>query len=139
MSRYRIMAKIIISCAGDAEFAKGVYGYIYSYLEDQQKSKEGQNMRIGKGLISLLGDEIHIDSNSHVPKKKIKWILESFLKSDPERFKEYGIIEFGNTFTIAVVLRPSNIEGLHTCEFCGYFTPYPEELYTHRMIHYRWR
>jgi hypothetical protein len=130
------MAEIIISCAGDVEFAKEVYDYFHSGLEDQQKFEEGRSMRINKELISLSGDEIHVDSKSLIPKGMIKWILKSLLKSNPERFKEYGVIEFEDSFTVGVVLQPGNIEGLHTCEFCGHFTPYAEELYTHRMTHY---
>ncbi|MGI0035991.1 MAG: hypothetical protein ACRD98_08990, partial [Nitrososphaera sp.] len=66
-----------------------------------------------------------------MPREMIKWILESFLKSNPSRFKEYRVIELGNTFTIGRILHPSQME-MSTCEICGFFTPYSEELQTHR-------
>ncbi len=50
------MAEIVIGCAGDAEFAKEVYDYLYSGLEDQQEFEDGQKMRIDKELISLAND-----------------------------------------------------------------------------------
>ncbi len=37
-------------------------------------------MRIDKELISLEGDEIHVDNESFAPKGMIKWILEPLLK-----------------------------------------------------------
>ncbi|MEW6603581.1 MAG: hypothetical protein AB1351_02695 [Thermoproteota archaeon] len=127
------MAEIVISCAGDLEFAKEVYDYLYSKL---QKLNGDQGIQVSKELVSLAGDEIYVDHKSLIPKGMIKRILESLLASDPVRFKEHRVIEFGDTFTVGILLRPEKMEGMHTCSFCGYFTPYIEELHTHRMTHY---
>lgn len=130
------MTGLVISCANDVEFAKEVYDYLYACLRGQKPSEEArQQMRIDKELISLSKDEIHIDSESYVPKDIVKTMLESLLKSNPERFKDYGVIEFGDALTVGKLLHPSQMEML-TCEICGFFTPYSAELYTHRMTHF---
>jgi hypothetical protein len=118
-------------------FAKGVYEYLYAELEKQKQFEEGKNIRIASELVQLVADnnEIHVDGSALVPKGMIKWILESYLKSDPARFKDYRVIEFGDAFTVGRVLPPWQTEML-TCEICGFFTPYREELYTHRMTHF---
>jgi hypothetical protein len=130
------MAEVIITCIGGEGFAKEVYDYLYAGLEGQTKLEGGRRMVVNSELVLLEGDEIRVDSRSLVPKGMIKWALESLLKSDPACFKDYRVIEFGDTFTIGLMLHPSRIEGMHSCELCGYFTPYAEELYTHRMTHY---
>lgn len=130
------MTEIVISCVGSDEFAREVYDYLYSGLESQKKFEGSRAMLVSSELVLLAGDEIHIDHKSLVPKGMIKWILESFLKSDPSRFKDHRVIEFGDTFTVGAVIDPAKVEGMHTCDFCGYFTPYAEELHTHRMTHY---
>jgi hypothetical protein len=128
----------IITCVSDEDdFAASVYAYLYSELEKQKQFDEGKNMLVTPELIRLADDnnnEIQIDESALVPNKMIKWILESYLKSNPSRFKDYGVIEFGETFTIGRILHPSQMEML-TCEICGFFTPYSGELQTHRMTH----
>ena len=132
------MTDIIITCVSDEEsFAKDVYDYLYSELEKQRQFEESKNLRIERELIRFVADDsqIQVDHRALVPKGIIKWILQSFLKSNPTRFKDYDVIEFGDTFTVGRVLPPSQMEML-TCEICGFFTPYSEELYTHRMTHF---
>ena len=108
------MGKIVVSCAGDSDLAKDLYDYLYSKTKD----------------VELVEDEIEIDK---VDKKLIAVLLNSFVKSN-DGPKDYSVIEFGNTFTVGIAIRPEKV-GMHTCELCGYFTPYQEELYTHRMTH----
>jgi hypothetical protein len=128
----------IIVCVSDEEaFAHNVYEYLFRELERQKTIEESKDIIVTPEHISFDADnnEIHLDANSRVPKGMIKWILESYLNSDPSRFKDYGVIEFGDTFTIGRILHPSQMEML-TCEICGFFTPYSAELYTHRMTHF---
>jgi len=108
------VGKIIVSCAGDSDLAKDLYDYLYSKI---------------KG-IELVEDEIEINK---ADKKAVASLLDSFVKSS-DGLKDYRVIEFGNTFTVGIAIRPEKV-GMHTCELCGYFTPYQEELYTHRMTH----
>lgn len=132
------MTDTIITCVSNEEgFTKAVYDYLYAELEKQKQFEEGKNLHVAPQLIRLAddNDEIHIDGATFVPKAMIKWILESYLKSNSERFKDYGVIEFGDTFTIGRILHPSQMEML-TCEICGFFTPYSAELHTHRMTHF---
>lgn len=108
------MGKIIVSCAGDSDLARNVYDYLYSKIKD----------------VALAEDEIEIHG---APKKTVASLLDSFVKSD-DSLKNYSVIEFGDTFTIGIELSPEKV-GMYSCEMCGYFTPYQEELYTHRMTH----
>jgi hypothetical protein len=142
------LAEIIITCTSDDKgFANEVYDFLYSELDKQKQFEDGKKLEVKKEFINLIIEEdaenknnnlyeIHIDDHAHIPKGMVNWILQSFLKSDPNRFKEYDVIEFDNTFTIGKVINLSNVEGVHTCEICGFFTPYEEELYTHRLTHF---
>jgi hypothetical protein len=128
----------VITCISDKEgFAKDVYEYLYAELEKQKQFEESKNLRVTSGLVRLLPDnnEIHIDEGTQVPKGMIKWILEQYIKSNATRFKDYGVIEFGDTFTVGKLL-PATKMGIYSCEICSYSTPYPEEIYTHRMTHF---
>lgn len=128
----------IITCVSNEEgFAKNVYDHLYAELERQKQFDKSRNIAVTPDLIKLLQDsnEIQIDGNVNASKGLIKWILESYLKTNPVKFKDYGVIEFGDTFTIGKILHPSQMEML-TCEICGFFTPYAEELHTHRMTHF---
>jgi hypothetical protein len=126
----------VITCVSDDEnFARQVYDYLLSGLERQKQFKEGKDLRVSQELVRLAGDEIHVDQDTLAPGGMIKWILESFLRSDPAKFNEYGVVEFGDSFTIGRILHPSKME-MSTCEICGFFTPHSEELYTHRMTHF---
>lgn len=128
----------IITCVSNEEgFAKSVYDHLYAELERQKQFDKSRNIVVTPDLIKLLPDsnEIQIDGNVNASKGLIKWILESYLKTNPVKFKDYGVIEFGDTFTIGKILHPSQMEML-TCEICGFFTPYVEELHTHRMTHF---
>ncbi|MGH9993025.1 MAG: hypothetical protein ACREAZ_10365 [Nitrososphaera sp.] len=132
------MVGTIITCISDEEnFAKDVYESLYAELKKEKKLEDGRNLQVTSEAIRFAVDnnEIHIDETCLVPREMIKWILESFLKSNPSRFKEYRVIELGNTFTIGRILHPSQLE-MSTCEICGFFTPYSEELQTHRMTHF---
>jgi hypothetical protein len=128
----------IITCVSDElAFANNVYEHLYEQLERQKQFEETKDILVTRELVRLDADnnQIHVDATSHVPKGMIKQILESYLKLDPSKFKDYGVIEFGDTFTIGRILHPSQMEML-TCEICGFFTPYSAELYTHRMTHF---
>ena len=128
----------IIACVSDEEdFAKAVYDYLYAELEKQKKFASSRNLHVTPEVIILTADnnEIHVDAAAGVPKGMLKSILESYLKSNSPKFNEYGVIEFGDAFTIGRILHPSKMEML-TCEICGFFTPYIEELQTHRMTHF---
>lgn len=116
-------------------FASEVYAYLYPLLESQTKLGAGSGMRISRELVQLEGDEIRVDANSRFPTGMLKWGLESFLRDKKEKFKDYGVVEFGDSLTIGRILPASEME-LQSCEICGYFTPYPEELQTHRMTHF---
>lgn len=133
--------KIIINCvSNDDSFTNDVYDYLYLGLEKQKTFEESRHIRINKQLITMSEEDntqIYVDRSSSVPNGMIKWILKSFLKSDPSKFKEYDVIEIADTFTIGRILNPSQAEGiLLSCEICGFFTPYSAELHTHRMTHY---
>jgi hypothetical protein len=130
------VAEVIITCVGGDGFAKEVFDYLYAGLEAQKKFEGARLITINSELVLLEGDEIRVDSKSLVPKGMIKWVLESFLESDSARFKDHRVIEFGDTFTVGAVLHPAKTEGMHSCDMCGYFTPYAEELHTHKMTHF---
>lgn len=132
---------VIINCiSGDSSFTKEVYDYLYQGLEKQMAFGESKDIRINRELITISEEDItqiYVDRSTLVPNGMIKWILKSFLKSNPSKFREYDVIEIADTFTIGRILRPSQAEGLLlSCEICGFFTPYSAELYTHRMTHY---
>lgn len=132
------LAGIIITCVSNEEaFASDVYESLYQQLEKQKQFEESKGIIVTPELVRFDAEnnDIHVDTTSHVPKGMIKWILESYLKSNPSRFKDYGVIEFGDTFTIGRILHPSQME-MFACEICGFFTPYGEELQTHRMTHF---
>lgn len=62
--------------------------------------------------MSLVKDEIEIDYRSALTKEAVRQTLESFVRSNSERLKNYQVVEFG-----------------------GYFTPYPEDLFVHKRMH----
>jgi hypothetical protein len=128
----------VITCVSDDEgFANDVYENLFSELEKQSQLEEGKDLRVARELVRYVADDnqIQIDRSALVPKEMIKWILQTFLRSDTTRFKDYDVIEFGGAFTIGRILHPSKME-MFSCEICGFFTPYSEELYTHRMTHF---
>ena len=132
------MAETVITCISDDEtFADRVYGYLLSELERHSQLNEGKNFRISADLIKLIqpDNEIHMEQSAQIPTSLIKGILQSFLKQDSAKYKGYDVIEFGGQFTIGRVLHPSEMD-MFTCEICGFFTPYSEELQTHRMTHF---
>jgi hypothetical protein len=138
---FTVTEKVIINCVSDdSSFTKEVFDYLYLGLEKQMAFGESKDIRINKELIAISEEDntqIYVDRSTSVPNGMIKWILKSFLKSNPSKFKEYDVIEIADTFTIGRILHPSQAEGfLLSCEICGFFTPYSEELYTHRMTHY---
>lgn len=121
------MVEIVISCAGDSALAKNVYDYTCSSV----KGLASANTE----YISLDEDEIGIDHKSLIPKKTIRQILDSFIKSNPDRLKDYQVVESGDIFIVGIAVEPSKMDGLLTCEFCGYFTPHPEDLFVHKRMH----
>jgi hypothetical protein len=130
------MPDIVITCVSESnEFGKEVYDYLFAELEKHQQLDEGSDLKVSRDLITLEDNEIHVSAKTFAPNGVIKWILQSLLKSDTTRFKDYDVIEIGELFTIGRVLHPSQMEML-TCEICGFFTPYSEELQTHRMTHF---
>ena len=127
-----------ITCVSDNDgFAREVYDYLYLKLEKQKEFSDSKDIQVSEEMIAFLEDskEIRIDHKSLIPMGMIKWILHSFLESDPARFKDHDIIELGDSFTIGRVLDPSRME-MYTCEICGFFYAHEEELYTHRMTHF---
>ena len=128
---------LVITCISDREgFAGQVYDHLYSLLEKQKAFEDGRNLRIDKESVSLNEqNEIQVDGIANVPRGLVKWALESFLRENKEKFKDYAVIEFGDAFTIGKVLPQSEMD-MVTCEICGFFTPYVEELQTHRMTHF---
>lgn len=131
------MADTIIKCISNEEgFVNDVYNYLYAELEKHANLKEGKNLKISAQLVRVVSDinEIEIDERAQVPSGMVKWILERLLKSDPARFKDYGVIQFEDTFTISKVI-PATELGIHRCELCSYSTLYEEELYRHRILH----
>ena len=131
-----LTTELFVTCISEDErFASEVYDYLYGALEKQAQFEEGKDIHVNKQLIILLDNEIRIDSSAMIPKGMVKWALESFLNQDRDKFKEHGVIEFGDTFTIGRILHPSKMEML-TCEICGFFTPYAGELQTHRTTHF---
>lgn len=110
-------SSLIITCISDdsIQFAKEVYEYLYSALERQktQFTEESKGLNVARDLITLhvkekgeeerAGEEesqIRIDRLANISKGTIKSILGSFLKSNISRFKDYEVIELGETFTI---------------------------------------
>ena len=131
------LAETVIACVSDDDgFAEQVYTYLLPALQSDQLNK-GNNIRIGAESVRLnpAENEIVIDGAARVPNDLIRKVLRSFLKQDPAKYKEYDVIEFGGGFTIGRVLPPSEME-MHTCEICGFFSPYSEEIQTHRMTHF---
>jgi hypothetical protein len=133
-------AMIIACVSDDVDFAGHVYNYLLSELEKHARLNEGKskNIHFSSELVKLepVDNEIHIDKSTNAPQGLIKWILQSFLKQDPEKYKDYDVIDLGRgQFTIGRVLDPSKME-MYTCEICGFFTPYSEEIQTHRMTHF---
>lgn len=131
------MTNILITCISSEEgFVKDVYNYLYVELEKQANFEEGKNLQINTQLVRLVPDcnEIEIDERAQVPSGMVKWILENLLKSDPTRFKDYGVIQFEDTFTISKLV-PATEMGIYSCELCSYSTLYQEELYRHRILH----
>ena len=132
-----LLAGTLVTCISNEEgFAKDVYDYLYLELEKQSNFEEGKDLHITSRLVRLLPDsnEIEIDESAQVPAGMIKWILKRFLKSDPARFKDYGVIQFEDTFTVGNLM-PATEMGIYSCELCSYSTLYQEELYTHRILH----
>ena len=132
------MNGIVIACVSDDEsFVNDIYEYFLSALEQQMKLENNKNVRYSQKMIRLIpaDNEIQIDGTANIPRGMIKWILQSFLKQSPTRFHDYNVIEFGDAFTIGRILDPSKME-MFSCEICGFFTPYSEEIQTHRMTHF---
>lgn len=131
-----LVSELVITCISDDEgFASEVYSYLYATLQKQRDFDQGESLRIDRQLVRLAENEILINNNAMVPMKMVKWALESFLKQNRQKFKDYDVIEFGDSITIGKVLHPSKMDML-TCEICGYFTPHEGEVETHRMTHF---
>lgn len=92
------MAGIIITCiSSEKGFAKEVYDYLYIELEKQANFEEGKDLHIISQLVRWLPDsnQIVIEDSAKVPDGMVKWILKRLLKSDPAKFKDFGVIQFG--------------------------------------------
>ena len=128
----------MISCISDEDdFANDVYKFLLSELEKQKQFKESRDIMISSELIKFdpAENEIHVNGSTRVPLGMIKWILQSYLERKKMASKDYDVVEFGGQLTIGRILDPSKME-LHICEICGFFTPYSEEIHTHRMTHF---
>ncbi|MGI0037880.1 MAG: hypothetical protein ACRD99_05940 [Nitrososphaera sp.] len=131
-----LVSELVITCISDDQgFAAEVYNYLYTMLQKQRDFDQGENMHVDRQLVALLENEILVSDDTKVPRKIVKWALESFLKQSREKYKDYDVIEFGDSLTIGKVLHPSKMDML-TCEICGYFTPHEGEVETHRMTHF---
>jgi hypothetical protein len=126
------LADVVIACISeDGSFVKTVFDYLFEKLRDHGNTDSKRWLDITSENVRLECNEILVSGRSNAPKALIKRVLESLLKSDPEKYKDYQVIEFGDSFTVGPVLP---IDAL-TCEFCGYFTLFSEDLNTHRMTH----
>jgi hypothetical protein len=127
----------VIRCtSADEGFAKNIYDYLFAELEKHANLREGRHLKIDPQLVRLVSEnnEIEIDEKTEVPSEMVKWILERFLESDRERFKDYGVIQFEDTFTVSKIV-PASQMGIYTCDLCSYSTLYEDELYRHRILH----
>lgn len=134
----RRVTNTIITCISDDQtFVQDVYEHLNGQLEKQTNLEESEDFFVTPELVSLDIDknQIHVDARSRVLMGMIKRILGSYLRSNPSRFKDYDVIEFGDALNIGRISHPSQMEML-TCEICGFFTPYSEELHPHRMTHF---
>ena len=122
-----------ISCAHDNDLAKQIYEYISS--EANIKRTVGQNHFSAEHL-SLIEDEIAIHKDSLVTLKDARIILESFVEANGDRMKDYHIIESIDMLIVSKIMMPTNVvDGMLTCDYCGYFTPYWEDLFNHKIMH----
>ena len=129
---------IIITCISDNEhFTNEVHRYLYDDLTNHNQNEPDDVFEIDSDTFVLDGNEIHVSKASPVPKEVIKIILESLLNSDPEKFRDYMVIEFGDTITVGRAVMGYSVEGMFVCEICGYFTPYEGEVPSHRLTHLR--
>jgi hypothetical protein len=131
------LADIVVKCVSNEDsFANEVFDYLYSELEKQANLEQAKNLLISTRLVRLVPDasEIEIDGKARVPSRMIKWMLERLLKLDPSRFKDYGVIQFGDTFIVSKIVQATEM-GIYSCELCSYSTLYEEELYRHRILH----
>jgi hypothetical protein len=108
---------VIINCAGDGDLARDLYNSLVS--------------KLGAAGILLVEDEIEVDGST---KKEIRNILDLYIGSD-EKLEKHSILEFDNTFTVGIFIEPHKV-GMITCEFCAYYTPYEEEMRSHKFTHY---
>ena len=130
--------EIVITCISDNEhFADEVSRYLYDDLTNHNQNEPDDVFEIDSDTFVLDGNEIHVSKESPVPKEVIKIILETLLNSDPEKFHDYMVIEFGDTITIGRAVMGYSVEGMFVCEICGYFTPYEGEVPSHRLTHLR--
>jgi hypothetical protein len=111
-----IVGKIVVSCAGDSELAKQVYDYLHPQVPN----------------LTIIEDEIEVSGAS---KKQVNDLLGSFIKS--KNLQDYSVIEFGDVLTLGIEVSPAKV-GMVTCEYCGWFTPYLEEMHTHKLMHVAW-
>jgi hypothetical protein len=128
---------IVITCVSDEkDFTKSVHDYLSAELVKQVQLKT-KDRGVTLLPIRLLVDsnEIHVDTTNRAEIGMIKSILKSYLNSNPSRLKDYKVIEFGDALTIGRQLPLLQME-MQTCEICGFFTPYAEEIQTHRMTHF---
>lgn len=131
-----MVSELVVTCISDYEgFASQVYDHLLAMLQRQQAFDEGKHLRVDRQLVRLAENEILVNRETNVPIKMVKWALESFLESNRDKFKDYGVIEFGDALTIGRVLHPSKMD-MRTCEICGFFTPHEGEVETHRMTHF---
>jgi len=130
--------EVVITCVSDNEhFASEVLRYLFDDLTNHNQNEPDDVFEIDSNTFVIHGDEIHVSKSGSVPKQVIKIILESLLDSNHAKYHDYRVIEFGDTITIGKVLPAHSEHYMQVCEICGYFTPYEEELPTHRLTHLR--
>jgi hypothetical protein len=122
-----------ISCAHDNDLAKQIYAYTSS--EANFKQIVVQNSLSAEHL-SLVEDEITVQEDSLVTLKDARVILELYIKANRDRMKDYHIIESVGILIVSKIMMPTDVvDGMLTCDFCGYFTPYWEDLSNHKIMH----
>jgi hypothetical protein len=120
-----IMPTIVISRAGDSEFARKINNYLMSTIRVPSKDTI---------YISPSEDEVEIVLEKlGVSMEDIRKILYDFIKSDPELGDRYSITEFDDVVIVGI---PKSLDEITiNREMCGYIALSEEDLIIHKRIH----
>ena len=89
---------LVVSCAGDAELAEKIRGYL---------------LAAARMNISLVEDELEI-SDGDVDREMVNDLLQSYVAG---RLEGYSVSEFGDVFVVGIKTDPARFM-LHQCEYC---------------------